>query len=170
MFNGTFSNCTALTTIPTGLFSGITTGANGMFVATFSGCTNLGSYIPPTTFAGLIAAGAPQVNMWTDTFGNTQLVTSCPNGTAQYVTGYENSWAGKVSCAENCPANNTTLRTSTGLIFPLYGEKLTTPALNIKFENDQICYAELRPGTASDTLNFSVPGGATYHAVPTTAN
>jgi len=99
MFSQTFSYCTSLTTIPSNLFSGITTGANYMFSGTFYGCTNLSGYIPPSTFAGLIANNHPTAtNMWTGTFANTQLLTSCPSGTTQYTTGYESDWAGKVSC------------------------------------------------------------------------
>ena len=90
LFGSTFQNCTSLLNIPSGLFSNITTGANGMFQytfyqctslrlipgdlfsnittvaqsmfnGTFSDCTNLGGYIPPTAFAGLINAGHPKV-------------------------------------------------------------------------------------------------------------
>ena len=109
MFESTFSGCTSLTTIPSNLFSGITTGAVNMFSSTFKGCTNLSGYIPPTTFAGLIANGHPTAsNMWRDAFYNTQLVTTCPTGTTQYITGYEGSgtstWNGKVSCT--CAAGN----------------------------------------------------------------
>ena len=175
MFYYTFSFCTSLTTLPSNLFSGITTGAERMFQQTFQSCTNLAGYIPPTTFAGLIANGHPTATvMWLDAFAGTKLATSCPAHTTQYITGYEGSgsttWNGKVSCTETCPAGITTLRTSTGLIFPLFKDKLTTPALNIKFENNQICYANLEPGTASNTLNFKPPAGATYHAVPATTN
>lgn len=103
MFAGTFYGCTSLATIPAGLFSGITTGANNMFRNTFSGCTNLGRYIPPSTFAGLIANGHPTAtNMWTNTFTNTNLATTCDayTGMTQYTTGYENEWGGKVSCVD----------------------------------------------------------------------
>ena len=103
MFYGTFQWCTSLAKIPAGLFSGITTGANNMFRNTFSGCTNLGRYIPPSTFAGLIANGHPTAtNMWTNTFTNTNLATTCDayTGMTQYTTGYENEWGGKVSCVD----------------------------------------------------------------------
>jgi hypothetical protein len=99
LFSGTFKGCTNLTTIPGDLFSGITTSANKLFFETFKGCTNLSGYIPPTTFAGLIANVHPTAtDMWTDTFTSTQLATTCPSPTEQYITGYETSWNGKVSC------------------------------------------------------------------------
>jgi hypothetical protein len=105
MFRLTFYKCTGLQSIPAGLFSGITTGASSMFYYTFDGCTNLSGYIPPSTFAGLIANGSPTAtNMWADTFTSTKLATSCPAGTVQYMTGYEGTgtttWNGKVSCVE----------------------------------------------------------------------
>ena len=102
MYNKTFCY-TGLTAIPAGLFSSITTGARQLFYNTFSGCSNLGGYIPPSTFAGLIENGNPTATeMWVNTFNNTQLLTTCPAGTTQYITGYEGAWIGKVSC-EPCP-------------------------------------------------------------------
>ena len=79
-----------------------------MFQNTFYDCSNLNGYIPPTTFAGLIANGSPTAtNMWSNTFSGTKLATTCPAGTTQYITGYEGdtpgtTWYGKVSC-EPCP-------------------------------------------------------------------
>ena len=114
MFYSTFQFCTGLTSIPATLFSGITTGAERMFYQTFYGCTNITGYIPPSTFAGLIANNHPTANyMWDGTFYNTQLATSCPAGTMQYETGYEGTttattWNGKVSCAPGKFAINTT--------------------------------------------------------------
>ena len=101
MFHGTFNACTRLTSIPAGLFSGITTGASYMFRSTFNGCSKLSGYIPPSTFAGLIANGHPTAeNMWYSTFNNTKLATSCPAGTVQFITGYEDYWGGRVSCVD----------------------------------------------------------------------
>ena len=103
LFQETFSNCTGLTAIPAGLFSGITAATSSLFNSTFSGCTNLSGYIPPTTFAGLIANEHPTAtNMWKDTFAGTNVATQCPSGTGQYITGYEgtatNTWNTRVSC------------------------------------------------------------------------
>jgi len=100
MFMQTFHSCSSLTSIPAGLFSGITTAAEGMFLGTFNGCSNLSGYIPPTTFAGLIANGHPSEDTtWNYTFGGTNLATSCSSyGVPQYITGYEAGWDGVVSC------------------------------------------------------------------------
>jgi len=101
MFRATFFACTGLTSIPENLFSGIITAAESMFYQTFDGCTNLSGYIPPSTFAGLIANGSPTAtSMWGNTFNSTKLATSCPAGTVQFVTGYKSSWNGKVSCVD----------------------------------------------------------------------
>lgn len=106
MFRETFSNCTSLTAIPGDLFSNVTTAASGLFRGTFKGATNLSSYIPTTTFAGLIANNSPTAtDMWTDTFYGTHVATSCPTGLDDYNTGYETEWNGRVSCYVACPDN-----------------------------------------------------------------
>ena len=104
MFRETFSGCTSLTAIPSDLFSNVTTAATGLFRATFKGATNLSSYIPTTTFAGLIANNSPTAtDMWTETFNNTSVFTSCPTGMTDYITGYESEWNSHVSCYVACP-------------------------------------------------------------------
>ena len=103
LFYGTFKNCTSITSIPSDLFSKITNAANFMFSETFNGCTNLSGYIPPTTFAGLIANSSPTAtDMWYNTFNATNIATSCASFTdmRQYTTNYETAWNGKVSCEE----------------------------------------------------------------------
>ena len=103
MFYGTFSGCTNITAIPADLFSKITTAADYMFSDTFSGATRLAGYIPPTTFAGLIAHNNPTAtNMWQGTFASTSIATSCDSFTdmRQYITNYETYWNGKVSCED----------------------------------------------------------------------
>lgn len=116
MFRSTFYNCTGLKSIPPGLFAGITDAANTEFMYTFYGTTGLtGTYIPPTTFAGLINANPPHPTtgtMWDRTFDGSTLLTECPTRTHQYITGYEgatagNSWNGKVSCEPNNPCVGT---------------------------------------------------------------
>ena len=104
MFRETFSNCTSLTAIPGDLFSNVTTAASGLFRETFKGATNLSSYIPTTTFAGLIANNSPTAtDMWTDTFASTHVATSCPTGMDEYPSGYESAWSPRVSCYVACP-------------------------------------------------------------------
>ena len=99
MFRSTFLKCANLTTIPNNLFSGITSAATNMFYQTFSDSTNMSGFIPKSTFSGLIANNHPSAtDMWYRTFSGTSLVTTCPNGTQQYNTGYESEWNGFVSC------------------------------------------------------------------------
>jgi hypothetical protein len=110
MFDSTFYNCSGLTSLPADLFSKITTAAQSMFQDTFYNCSNLGGYIPPTMFKGLIDAGHPMAEMmFYNTFRDTELMTSCPTGTTQFITGYEgeSNWedfGGKVSCLADCGA------------------------------------------------------------------
>lgn len=99
MFNSTFRECTNLISIPENLFSGVTCAYNYMFGRLFNGCSNLQGYIPASTFSGLVTAGHPTAsNFWYEAFSGTQLVTSCPPLTTQYITGYEGFWNGKVAC------------------------------------------------------------------------
>lgn len=104
LFRQTFQYCTSLKAIPDQLFADIAMPRSYIFYQTFFGCSSLGGFIPPTTFAKLISSGAPTAgNMWSQTFQNTQLKKSCPDGMAQYITGYEgttsgSTWTGFVSC------------------------------------------------------------------------
>ena len=99
MFDGTFNNCTSLINLPENLFKYITTAATNLFQDTFNHATNLSGYIPKTTFAGLISAGHPTATgMWRRTFHQTNIATTCPTGTSQYITGYESDWNNMVSC------------------------------------------------------------------------
>ena len=99
LFHGTFDGCSHLTAIPDNLFSGINQAADHMFYRTFSRCSNLGGYIPASAFSGLINAGSPySSNMWLETFGTGLLATSCPTGTTQVTTEYEQYWNNRVAC------------------------------------------------------------------------
>ena len=51
------------------------------------------------------------------------------------------------------------------LVFPIYAQKTTSPALHLKIGNSEICYVNLAPGTASGALNISKSNGETYHTV-----
>ena len=104
MFSGTFKGCNHLAALPDTLFSGITTGANYMFNETFNGCSGLSGFVPPTLFSGLIANSSPySTNMMQNVFNGSTLLTACPAGYTQYITGYEDYWSSKVSC-EPCAA------------------------------------------------------------------
>ncbi len=62
-----------------------------------------------------------------------------------------------------CASGISDIYTSTGLVIPLFAEKYTTPAINIKY-NDVICYANLESGQASEAINI-VYDGNVYHTV-----
>ncbi len=96
MFNSTFRE-TKITSIPAGLFSAIdtssSTNTSDMFSYTFANCTSLTGYIPPTAFPNTITPGSSSSTyMWYLTFANTQLATTCPAGTTEYNTGFQNDW------------------------------------------------------------------------------
>ena len=63
-----------------------------------------------------------------------------------------------------CDSGATSLRTSTGINLPIYREKLTTPSLNIGFENGNVCYTNLVPGAGTNTINIKY-NNETYHGV-----
>ena len=75
MFAQTFYGCTGLTTIPSDLFSGITTGADSMFGYTFGDCSGLTS-IPSDLFSG-ITTGA--FDMFNGTFAGCSGLTTIPS-------------------------------------------------------------------------------------------
>lgn len=96
LFRSTFYECGALNTIPNGLFSGITGASNSMFKFTFYNTTSLTGFISPELFAGL--NGETATDLMQNIFSGSGLMTSCPIGTHQFITGYESSWSGKVAC------------------------------------------------------------------------
>ena len=63
-----------------------------------------------------------------------------------------------------CESGGITLRTSNGVALPLWRERLTIPSLNVGFENGDICYINILPGTAPGTINFG-SGNNVYHGV-----
>ena len=62
-----------------------------------------------------------------------------------------------------CAAGITTVRTGTGVVVPLWAEKSTQPSLCVKY-NDNICYANLEAGQATDAINVNYDG-VVYHTV-----
>ena len=99
MFLAAFYDCASLTSIPENLFNGININAEVMFNGTFMNCSRLKGFIPKNLFSGLIASGSPiSSDMMASIFRNTALATTCPIGTSQYITGYEEYWGGKVAC------------------------------------------------------------------------
>ncbi len=102
--------------------------------------------------------------------------TACPAGT--HTTGYgpgaDSADDCKVGCSDGfavhnnecrqlCGAGITTLKTATGVVAPLFAEKLTTPALNVRY-NNQICYANLVVGRAQNAVNVKY-NDIVYHTV-----
>jgi len=76
----------------------------------FYNCTNLTGYIPPSLFSGLITIGSPSLSneLMKVVFQGSGLDTSCPTGTTQYITGYEDKWSNKVSCGESIACSSGT--------------------------------------------------------------
>ena len=70
------------------------------------------------------------------------------------------------SCAPICTSGATTLRTSTGVVLPMWGTAQTTPAVNIGLGED-VCYVNLVPGAvANDTHTIMIQyDNNLYHAV-----
>ena len=65
--------------------------------------------------------------------------------------------------AAPCAAGITMLRTGTGVVVPLWAEKVTSPSLCVKY-NDNICYANLEAGQATGAINVNYDG-VVYHLV-----
>ena len=98
------------------------------------------------------------------TGGNRVPVSSTVNypNSCEYTTvcndGYNQSSDGV--CSQLCGLGFTTLRTGSGLVIPLYSEKLSSPAIHIGY-NGGMCYGILESGTG-DGINMEY-GGQTYH-------
>ena len=197
MFQATFYLCTGLSGgIPSALFAGISGNpARGMFNQTFSGCSGLVGYVPKNLFANISSNPANAVElMMSQVFANTSLVEECPCGTTQFITGFESYWDDKVSCdiglkpgehwygntcVTDCDAglaggtSVSTLKANKNgsiLEFPVLSSKVTTPALNVAFGNNQICYVPLEVGNGgTNSMNFRYTN-ATYHAGTVSSN
>lgn len=63
-----------------------------------------------------------------------------------------------------CTAGPTTMRSSTGMVLPLYDERLTVPALHVGFTNGHICYVNMISGAGTNTINTNY-NNQTYHGV-----
>lgn len=123
MFYQTYYGCSNLSPFPTSTFSKISSPAQDMFYQTFYGCNALSSFIPPAFFNKLIAAGSPLPNNSTNNmlngmFDSTNILTSCPSGYSQFITGYENYWntstPHKVSCDSNSNLQTVTYNCNGG--------------------------------------------------------
>ena len=60
-----------------------------------------------------------------------------------------------------CAGDFSRIRTSTGLVFSLWAEKYTEPALCVKY-NDTVCYGNLVSGNGANSININY-NGQVYH-------
>ena len=123
MFWNTFNGCSGLTgVIPEKLFGDISGNiAYYMFNSTFNGCSNLEYDVPTRLFSGINGflennqTGKlvstyydkelyPTVYPMSSIFEDSGIITVCPAGEYQYLTGFESDWSGRVAC-EVCPEN-----------------------------------------------------------------
>ena len=133
--------------------------ANG-YSADGSTCTTYGSTNCPTGFYN--------VNVGSASFAENN--GSCASGYTQYIAeascGFDTSGSvcinfcgngelmtGTGGCSALCGQGATVFRTSTGLRFPLWATKQTTPSLNVGFANGNRCYVSL---TSDPTTEQSV--------------
>ena len=82
---------------------------------------------------------------------NCEYTTVCNDGYNQSSDGV---------CSQLCGLGFTTLRTGSGLVIPLYSEKLSSPAIHIGY-NGGMCYGILESGSG-DGINLEY-NGQTYH-------
>ncbi len=62
-----------------------------------------------------------------------------------------------------CTSGITVLRTSSGVSVPLWGEKQTSPAIHVQY-NNVTCYGNLESGQSANAINLKY-NGAIYHTV-----
>lgn len=62
-----------------------------------------------------------------------------------------------------CGAGIDKIKTSTGIVVPLYADKYTTPSVHVRY-NDTVCYADLEPGNVAGTINIKFNGDV-YHTL-----
>lgn len=177
MFYQTFTFTPSLKEIPAGLFSSITTGAPGMFniafassgltslpdglfanvqgkpatemfASTFAASENLTGYIPANMFASLSSEDF-DVSTMSYIFGGTNLGTTCPDGTVQYITGFESAWDGKVACVP-CPDGVCSI---------------TTPCSSEVGTGERTCYFDANTGdytNCDETCTYTLCNGGYY--------
>ena len=100
MYYGTFSGCgNHWSGLNDGFFGNISgAAAEGMFKETFTKNTGLGGYVPPYLFKNITGTAT---DMMTQIFHDTSLTEDCTkwdSALAQYITGFESWWEGKVAC------------------------------------------------------------------------
>jgi len=152
-FYSTFQGCASLKYIPENLFAHVKAGPY-LFMATFKNCTNLSGYIPPSLFTPLNNSSQYPINMMNDTFAGTNLATSCPPGTVQYITGYEDYWDGHVSCVDE------NLVCDAGEYLPAHGYRCETCPENNYCSGGTYPYSEtITSGATQCPNNWYSPSG-----------
>ena len=98
MFTGVFLGCSNLTgSIPENLFGSITSASTQEFRQAFQNCSKLEGWVPPRLFASVSGTGSLFMD---EIFKGSGIVTECPSGYTQYITGFESYWNSKVSCTD----------------------------------------------------------------------
>ena len=107
-FNGTFENCTALTTIPVGLFKSIVgRPSSDAFESVFYNATNLARFVfsdgktvsfIPISFWDELSLDGYSESAFTLAFTGTKLADYCPSGSRPADVSYANEVAPKVVC------------------------------------------------------------------------
>lgn len=118
-------------------------------------CTDVGTgYYSPDGDTLRYACDTPPANahIISACTSATNIVWECDSGTVHMSND---------TCEPLCTAGMTKLRTSTGLSFNIYANKLTTPSLNLS-QNNIVCYVNLLPGVASGAINVRY-GNTVYH-------
>lgn len=72
---------------------------------------------------------------------------------------------GAGGCSTLCGAGATTLRTSTGLKYPLWATKQTTPSINIGFPSGERCYVNLTEEATDSQAIWIRLNGTKMHAM-----
>ncbi|MBQ4070443.1 MAG: hypothetical protein IJD52_03685 [Alphaproteobacteria bacterium] len=62
-----------------------------------------------------------------------------------------------------CASGITVLRTSSGVSVPLWGDKQTSPAIHVRY-NDVTCYGNLESGQSANAINLKY-NGTVYHTI-----
>ena len=85
-----------------------------------------------------------------------------PNTCGDYVVcndGYEKISGG---CYAVCSAGISKLNVGGGLTLPLFADRITSPSLNVMY-NNQVCYIPLTKGKGQNTVHIMSPDGTVYH-------
>lgn len=120
--------------------------------ATFAGFTDFVGGVCGTGYHAYTAESGCGYSL-----SGTTCVDLCTNGSMTTDIG---------TCASLCDLGVTTLRTSTGLIIPMWSTKQITPSVNIGIndgENESVCYVNLVPGATNESAIMFKFDDKLYH-------